>query len=68
MSGRSRARRWVVDGIFMFELVLWILQLFLVITSLDAFLGGQGDILWPAALTSTVLALVNLKLVSFIRG
>lgn len=63
----STPRTWLVDGIFMFVLVLWIIQLFLVITGLDAYLGGQAGILWPAAITSTLLALINLKLVSYIQ-
>jgi hypothetical protein len=67
VNGRARAKLWIVDGIFMFELVLWTLQLFLVVTGLDAYLGGQHGVLWPAALSSIVLALVNVKLVSFIR-
>ncbi|MNL75437.1 hypothetical protein D3C87_2012420 [compost metagenome] len=60
-------RTWLVDGIFLFVLLLWIIQLFLVITGIDAYLGGQAGILWPAAITSAVLALINLKLVSYIQ-
>ncbi|MNY41096.1 hypothetical protein D3C86_1758830 [compost metagenome] len=63
----SDPRAWLVDGIFLFVLLLWIIQLFLVITGIDAYLGGQAGILWPAAITSAVLALINLKLVSYIQ-
>ncbi|HEY9900757.1 MAG TPA: DUF6755 family protein [Pantanalinema sp.] len=63
----SAPRTWLVDGIFLFVLLLWIIQLFLVITGIDAYLGGQAGILWPAAITSAVLALINLKLVSYIQ-
>jgi hypothetical protein len=47
--------------------VLWTVQLFLVITGLDAYLGGEKGLLWPAAITSVVVAVVNLALIRLIR-
>ena len=58
---------WAVDAIFLFVVVVWTVQLFLVITGLDAYLGGEDGILWPAAIASVVLAAVNLALVLLIR-
>ena len=67
MRDPREPRLWLIDAIFLFVLVLWIAQLFLLITGLDAFLGGQHDVLWPAAISSVVLALVNLFLVRYTR-
>lgn len=67
MRDPREPRLWVIDGIFMFVLVLWIVQLFLLISGLDAFLGGQPGILWPAAISSTLIALVCFGLVRMIR-
>ena len=60
---RTESRRtWVVDALLGFVLLLWLLQLFLLMTGLDAFLGGQAGILWPAAITSIILAALNVLL------
>jgi hypothetical protein len=67
MRDPREPRLWVIDGIFMFVLILWMLQLFLLISGLDAYLGGQGGILWPAAISSVVIALVCFGLVRMIR-
>lgn len=67
MRDPQEPRLWVIDGIFLFVLVLWTLQLFLIIMGLDAFLAGQRNILWPAAISSVVLALVNIGLVRLIK-
>jgi membrane protein implicated in regulation of membrane protease activity len=68
MRDPREPRLWLMDGIFLFVLVLWTSQLFLLITGLDAYLGGQKNILWPAAITSVVLALINVWLVRFTSG
>jgi hypothetical protein len=68
MRDPREPKLWVIDGIFYLVLLIWIVQLFLIIASLDAFLAGQADILLPAAISSAVLALVNFLLVRQIRG
>lgn len=68
MRNPREPRLWLIDGIFLFVLVLWTVQLFLLITGLDAYLGGQKSVLWPAAITSVVLAAINVWLVRFTRG
>jgi hypothetical protein len=67
MRDPREPRLWVIDGISMFVLILWMLQLFLLISGLDAYLGGQRGILWPAAISSVVIALVCFGLVRMIR-
>lgn len=67
MTGKRRARLWVIDALLMFMLVLWIIQLFLFITGLDAYLGGVHRLLWPAAIASLILAAVNLAFVRALR-
>jgi hypothetical protein len=68
MRNPREPKLWVVDGIFWFVLILWTLQLFLLITGLDAYLGGQKEILVPAAISSVVLALINLLLIRQLKG
>ncbi|GEM46287.1 DUF6755 family protein [Deinococcus cellulosilyticus] len=67
MRGRSQQKGVMLDLALSFILVLWSIQLFLLITALDAYLGGDTDILWPLALSSLVLAFINVKLVSMVR-
>ena len=65
MRDPREPRLWLIDGIFLFVLVLWVVQLFLVITGIDAYLGGERGVLWPAALASVAIAAVNAYLVRF---
>ena len=67
MRDPHEPRLWVIDGMFLFVLVLWIVQLFLLISGLDAYLGGQKNILLPAAIASVLVALLNFFLVRQIR-
>ncbi len=56
MKGRSRfARRQrmtIVLGILSLVLVIVILQLWLFAATMNAYLGGDESVLWPAALAS----------------
>jgi len=63
----NQTRLWVIDGVLMFVIVLWTVQLFLIITGLDAYLGGEHSILWPAAISSIVIAALCVRLVAYIR-
>jgi membrane protein implicated in regulation of membrane protease activity len=56
---------WLLDAIFLFVLLLWVMQLFLLMTGLDAFLARERQPLWPAAIGSLVLAVMSLALVRF---
>ncbi|GGJ35517.1 DUF6755 family protein [Deinococcus roseus] len=68
MNHQNQQKTVVVDLILLFVLVLWTIQLFLLITGLDAYLGGDHGILWPIAASSLGLGGLNLKLVSMIRN
>ena len=68
MNRQNQQKTVVIDLILLFVLVLWTIQLFLLITGLDAYLGGEKGILWPIAASSLALGGLNLKLVSMIRN
>lgn len=68
MRGRQQQKGVMLDLSLSFILVLWSIQLFCLITALDAYLGGNTGILWPLAVSSLVLALINIKLVSMVRN
>ena len=50
MRGRHAQPIQVINIILLFVLVLWTIQLFLLITGLDAFMGGEKRLLISAAL------------------
>ncbi|EYB67233.1 hypothetical protein DEIPH_ctg046orf0027 [Deinococcus phoenicis] len=66
--GKPRyAQRSLIVGIVLaFILILWSIQLFILMTSLDAYLGHERALLWPAALSSLLLAALTLGLVRLI--
>lgn len=68
MNNTQKQKTVMLDLILVFILVLWTIQLFLLITGLDAYLGGDKGILWPIAASSLVLGGINLKLVSMVRN
>ena len=52
-SPRTRAQRLtIVYGILTIVLILVVLQLWLLTATMNAFLGGNQTIVWPAALAS----------------
>ncbi|MCC7415556.1 MAG: hypothetical protein IT176_00325 [Acidobacteria bacterium] len=70
MSARrpfTRAQRLtIIDGMLAFVLMIVILQLWLLTASMNAFLGGDESILWPAALASLVGLLLNVGLLRYL--
>ncbi len=49
----SRAQRTpIVQGMLAFVLILVVLQLWLLTATMNAYLGGDDSIVWPAALAS----------------
>ena len=59
-------RTTVVYGILCFVLVLVILQLWLLIATMNAYLGGDQSVIWPAAVASIVCLLLNLGLLRYL--
>jgi hypothetical protein len=64
----SRAQRGpIVQGMMAFVLILVVLQLWLLTATMNAYLGGDEDIIWPAALASLACFVLNLGLLRYLR-
>jgi hypothetical protein len=72
MKHRSRfarsQRMTIVLGILCLVIVIVILQLWLLSATMNAYLGGDTSILWPAALTSLVCFGLNAGLLWYLYG
>ncbi len=63
----SRAQRTtVVYGMLCIVLVLVILQLWLLTATMNAYLGGDYGVVWPAAGASLICLLLNLGLLRYL--
>ena len=56
----------IVHGILCIVIILLILQLWLFTATMEAYLGGDDAILWPAALASLVCLLLNAGLFRYL--
>lgn len=64
---RQRSHRMaVVNGVVCFVLVLVVLQLWLLTATLNAFLGGDSSVVWPALGASVACLLLNLGLLRYL--
>jgi heme A synthase len=61
-------RTTVVYGILCLVLILVVLQLWLLIATMNAYLGGDHAVVWPAALVSLVCLGLNLGLLRYLYG
>lgn len=59
-------RMTIVYGVLCFVLILVILQLWLLTATMNAFLGGDEGVIWPAAAASSVCLLLNLGLLRYL--
>ena len=59
-------RTTIVNGMLAFVLVLVVLQLWLLTATMNAYLGGDSAIVWPAAAVSVVCLLLNLGLLRYL--
>lgn len=65
----SRSQRGtIVTGILSIVLVLVVLQLWLLTATMNAYLGGDYDIVVPAALASLLCLALNLGLLRYLYG
>ena len=55
-------RTTVITGILCIVLILVVLQLWLLTATMNAYLGGDTSVIWPAAAASIVCLLLNLGL------
>lgn len=60
-------RTTVVYGIICFVLILVVLQLWLFTANVNAWLGGDGSVVWPGLLASAACLLLNLGLLRYLR-
>jgi hypothetical protein len=56
----------IVYGILCIVLILVILQLWLLTATMNAYLGGDDGVIWPAAAASTICLLLNLGLLKYL--
>jgi hypothetical protein len=56
----------IIYGILCIVLVIVILQLWLLTATMNAYLGGDAAVIWPAALASLVCFLLNLGLLRYL--
>jgi hypothetical protein len=63
----TRAQRaTIVNGMLAFVLMIVILQLWLLTATMNAYLGGDASIIWPAALASAACLLLNAGLLRYL--
>ena len=63
----TRAQRsTVVSGVICFALILVVLQLWLLTATMDAYLGGDAAVVWPALGASAACLALNLGLLRYL--
>lgn len=58
----------IASGILFIVVIIIILQLWLFTATMNAFLGGDRAILWPAAIASLVCLCLNVGLLWYLYG
>ena len=56
----------VIQGMLAFGLILVILQLWLLTATMNAYLGGDESVIWPAAGASLICLLLNIGLLRYL--
>jgi len=59
-------RTTIIYGMLAFILILVILQLWLLVATMNAYLGGDERVIWPAAAASILCLLLNLGLLRYL--
>jgi Family of unknown function (DUF6755) len=59
-------RTTVVYGMLAFVLIIVILQLWLLTATMNAYLGGDQSVIWPAAIASFLCFLLNVGLLRYL--
>ena len=59
-------RTTVINGILCFVIILVILQLWLITATMNAYLGGDQSVIWPAAGASVICLLLNAGLLRYV--
>ena len=56
----------IVNGMLAFVIVLVVLQLWLLTATMNAYLGGDRSVIWPAAFVSLACLLLNAGLLRYL--
>ena len=56
----------IIHGMLIFVLIVVVLQLWLLTATMNAYLGGDTGVVWPAAIASLVCFLLNLGLLRYL--
>jgi hypothetical protein len=73
VSGRAHRpfsreqRTTIIYGMLVFVLIVLILQLWLLTATMNAWLGGDDSVVWPAAAVSSLLLGLNVGLLGYLR-
>lgn len=59
-------RTTIVFGMLAFVVILVVLQLWLLTATMNAYLGGDNRVVWPAAIASLACLLLNLGLLQYL--
>lgn len=59
-------RSTVIYGMLAFVLILVVLQLWLLMATMNAYLGGDDAVIWPAAIASILCLLLNVGLLRYL--
>ena len=59
-------RTTIVYGMLAFVLMLVVLQLWLLTSTMNAYLGGDESVIWPAAMASLACLLLNAGLLRYL--
>lgn len=62
-----KQRGTITYGILCLVLLLVVMQLWLLSATMNAYLGGDASVIWPAALASTVCFLFNARLLRYLH-
>ena len=65
-SAPRNQRTTVINGILCFVLILVVLQLWLLTATMNAFLGGDDAVVWPALGASALCLFLNLGLLRYL--
>ena len=59
-------RTTIVYGMLVFVIILVVLQLWLLTATMNAYLGGDDGVVWPAAIASLLCFLLNVGLLKYL--
>lgn len=59
-------RTTIVYGMLAFVLILDIMQLWVLMATMNAYLGGDESVIWPAAIASLLCLLLNIGLLRYL--